>query len=45
MRTRSLRLAFLAMVLVFPLLISAVSPRPLGVLRPGMPVLGSWAAA
>jgi hypothetical protein len=45
MRTRSLRRAFLAMVLVFPLLISAVAPRPLGRpprgLRSGLPVLGS----
>jgi hypothetical protein len=45
MRTRSLGLAFLAMVLMFPLLISAVSPRPLGRpsrgLRASLPALGS----
>ena len=45
MRTRSLGLAFLAMVLMFPLLISAVSPRPLGRpsrgLRAGLPMPGS----
>ena len=45
MRNRGLGLAFLAMIFVFPLLVSAVSPRPLGrsqrELRAGIPVLGT----